>query len=72
MYQFAATQQTSTVKLQAFSLRFQAKEHVPRVNKSEITGQKAFNGDFFEIEDNHELSKDVKTWFQELLQICYS
>ena len=32
MYQFAAAQQTSTVKLPAFVLRFQAEERVLRVN----------------------------------------
>ena len=35
-------------------LRFQTKEHVLRVNKSEITGESAFNGDLFDVEDNHE------------------
>ena len=64
MYQFATAQQTSTVKIPKFFLSFQTEERVLRVNKSEITGQNAFNGDLFEIEDNHESSKDEKTWFQ--------
>ena len=55
-------QQTSTVK-KPFFLRFQAKEHVLGVNKSETTGENAFNGDVFETDDNHESSKDKKTWF---------
>ena len=70
MYQFPAAQQTNTVKLPAFFFfRFQTKERVLRVNKSEITGENAFDGDLFEIEDNHESSKDKKTWFQVFMQI---
>ena len=42
-------------------LRFQTEEQVLRVNKSEITGENAFNGDLFETENNHESSKDAKT-----------
>ena len=38
-------------------------EHIPRVNRSEITGENAFHGDSFEIGDSHESSKDEKTWF---------
>ena len=53
-------QQTSTVKLPAFFLRFQTKECILRVNKSDITGENTFNGDLFEIDDNHESSKDKK------------
>ena len=56
-------QQTSTAKLLAFFLRFQTEESVLRVNESEITGENTFNGDFFEIEDNYESSKDRKAWF---------
>ena len=33
------------------------------VNKSETTGEKAFNGDLFEVEDNLESSNDEKTCF---------
>ena len=59
MYQFAAAQETSTVKSPAFfCLSFQTKERVLRVNKSEITGENTFIGDIFEIEGNHESSKD--------------
>ena len=63
MYLFAAAKQTSTVKLPAFYLRVQTKEHVLRVNKSAVTDENAFHGDLFEIEDNHESSRDEKTWF---------
>ena len=31
------------------------------LNKRKITGENTFNGDHFEIEGNHELSKDKKT-----------
>ena len=64
-------QQTSTVKLLAFFLRFQTEERVLTVNKSDITRQNAFHGDIFEIEDNHEASKGEKTEFQAFLQNCY-
>ena len=56
-------EQTSAVKFLAFSLRFQTKRRVQRVDKSEITGENAFSGDFFGIEDNHEASKDKKNLF---------
>ena len=36
MYQFAAVEQTGTAKLLAFFQRFQTKEHVLRVNKSNL------------------------------------
>ena len=58
MYYFAAAKQASLVKLPTFFLRFQTKGRVLSVTKSEITGENAFNGDLFEIEDNHESSKD--------------
>ena len=61
-FEFAA-QQTSTVKLPAFFLRFQTEERVRRVNKSKITGQNTFNGDHFEIERNPESSKGKKTFW---------
>ena len=51
-------QQTSTVKLLAFCLRFQSKEPLISVKESEITGQNTFHGDLFEMKDNHESSKD--------------
>ena len=51
-------QQTSTVKLLAFCLRFQTEEPGISVKESEITGQNTFHGDLFEMEDNHESSKD--------------
>ena len=56
-------QQTNRVKLLAFSFSFQTEEQVLRVNKSEIVGKNAFHGDLFEIEDNHESSKDENIWF---------
>ena len=57
-------EQASTVKLPAFFiLRFQTKERVLRVSKSEFTGENTFNGDLLEIEDNHKYSKDEKAWF---------
>ena len=39
-------------------------------DKSKITGKNTFNGDHFEIEGNHESSKDEKTLFWVFLQIC--
>ena len=63
-------QQTNTVKLLVYFLRFQTGERVLRVNKSKITGENTFNGDHFEIEGNHESSKDEKTLFWVFLQIC--
>ena len=53
MYWFAASHQTSTVKLPAIFLRFQTAERVLRVNKSKITDENTLNGDHFEIEGNH-------------------
>ena len=70
MYYFAAAQQTSTVKLPAFFQKCQSEERVLRVNKSKITGENTFNGDHFEIQGNHESSKDEKTLFCVFLQIC--
>ena len=49
------------MKLGTFFLRYQAQERVLRVNKSEITGQNNFHGDFCEIEDSHESSRYEKT-----------
>ena len=56
-------QQTSTVKLPTVFLRFQTEERLLKVDESEITGENAFNRDLLQIEDNHESSKDEKTWF---------
>ena len=61
---------TSTVKLPAYFWRFQTEEFVLRVNKSKITGENTFNGDHFEIEDNHESTEDEQTLFCFFLQIC--
>ena len=60
MYQFAANQYS---EITSIFLRFQTEERILRVNKSEITGENTFNGDLLEIEDNHEWSKEEKTWF---------
>ena len=63
-------QQTSPVKLPAFFFRFQTKERVLRVNKTKITGENTFNGDYFDIESNHESSEDEITLFWVFLQSC--
>ena len=42
------------MKLPALFLRCQAEECALRLNKSEITGQNDFHGDFLDIEDNPE------------------
>ena len=39
-------------------MRFQTKEHILRVDKSDITGENAFHGDLFENQDNHESRKN--------------
>ena len=59
------------MNLTAFFSSFQCEERVVRINKSEITGEHVFNGQFLEIEDNHESSKDEITWFYIFFQICY-
>ena len=71
MYQLAFEQQTSCVKLPAIFLRFQTKKRILRVNKNEIACGNACNGDFVEIGDNHESSKDWKTCFEVFLEIYY-
>ena len=58
-------------KLPGFFLRFQTEECVLRVDKSKITGENTSNGDHFEIVGNYESSKDEKTLFWVILQICY-
>ena len=45
------------------SFTFQTKKRIQRVNKGKINRESASNGDFFEIEDNHESSKDGKSRF---------
>ena len=60
MQQFAAAQHRSTVKLPRICLKFQTKEPIVSVNKSEITDENGFHEDIFEIEDNHESRKDEK------------
>ena len=44
-------------------LRFQTKEPVLRVNKSEITSENDSNENLFGIEDNNESSEDESTYF---------
>ena len=51
-------QQTSTLKLPAFFLRFQTKERILGVNKNKITGENTLNGDDFDIQGSHGSSKD--------------
>ena len=70
MYQFAAAQETSTLNLLAFFLRFQTEERVLRLNKSKITGENNFNKDHFGIEDNYGSRKDKKTLFLVFLLVC--
>ena len=56
-------EETSTVNLATTFLRFQSKKTILRLNKTEITDENTINGDLFEIEDNHEESKEENTWF---------
>ena len=58
------------MKITTFSLRFERKEHVLKVNKSEITGENTFKGDLCETEANHDSSKDEETLFLLFLLIC--
>ena len=69
MYLFAAAKQSNTLKLLVFLGIFQTKERVLRVNKSNIPGENTFNGYYFDIIGNHELSKDEKTFLLIFLQI---
>ena len=62
MFLAVAAEQTSTVKIPVFFFIFQTEEHVPRVNKSDVIGEKAFNEHLFKIEENQESGKDEKTW----------
>ena len=51
------------MNLPAFFLRLQTEEQVLRVYKSNITGGNTLKGDHFEIEGNHESSKEQETLF---------
>ena len=51
-------------------MSFQTEELVPRVNKSEITGENSFIGDHFDTEANDHLINDEQTLFSVFLQIC--
>ena len=53
MYQFATAQETSTVKLQAFFMRYKRVERIPRDNKSKITTKNTFNGHQFDVKGNY-------------------
>ena len=70
MYYFAATHQTSTLKVPTFFYEFRTKERILRVKKSKITGGNTFNGENFDDECNHGASKDEITLFRVLLYIC--
>ena len=50
------------MNLPGFFWRLQTKESVLNVNKSKNTGENTFNGHDFDIESNHELIKDKKTF----------
>ena len=63
--------QTSRAKLPAFFSRFQTEEFVLTVNKSKITGENTFTGNYFGIEGNHGLGKDEKKLFRVFLQIYH-
>ena len=56
-------QQTNTVKITTFFLRFPTEELVLRVNKSEITRENTFNADHFETEVNHDSINDKEALF---------
>ena len=43
-----------------------------KVNKSKITGEKAFNGDYFETSGNHESNQTEKILFLVFFKITYS
>lgn len=60
MYQYAATQQTSTEKLPAIFWKFQIKEQALRVNENKVTGEKTFNEGYFVIEASQRSGKDKK------------
>ena len=61
---------TNTVKLTAFSWKFQTKGRFLWVNKSKITVKNTFNEDNLAIAGNHEANKDKKSLFWVFLQIC--
>ena len=54
-------------------MRFQTKEHILRVDKSDITVENAFHGDLFENQDNRESRKNeinlVSDIFADLLLV---
>ena len=54
----------------AIFLRFETKERLLRVNKSNITGENTFNGNHFGIEGNHGSSKEENVLFYSFLLIC--
>ena len=58
------------MKLPAIFLRFQTKERFLRVNRSNITGEDTFNGDYVRTESNQGSSKDKKFLIWVFLQIC--
>ena len=51
------------MNLPAFFLRLQTEEQVLRINKSNITAGNTLKGDHFEIQGNHESSKEEENLF---------
>ena len=66
---FTTAQETNTVKSPPFLQRLQTKEHPLRFNQATITSEKAFNGNHFRGEGNHEFSGNNKTLVWVFLQI---
>ena len=57
-------------KYRHFFLRFQTEEHILGVNKSKVIGENTFMVNDFDIEGNHDSSKDKETLILVFLQIC--
>ena len=51
------------MELPPFFFRFQSKRGVLKVNKTEVTAEKTFNGVNFEIEVNHDSINDEEICF---------
>ena len=66
---FYAAQQTSTLKLVPFLLKFKTTENILRVNEGNITVENTSNLDHFEITGSHGSNKDKKICFWFFLQI---
>ena len=48
IHHFVAEQETSRAKFSSFLQRFENKERILRVNKTNSTGENVCNGDYFE------------------------